>query len=208
MRLKAAVRFGVAALALLVSAGLATRAEDTRPLISHLDQELHRLVIVSPDSGNIYLYAVNSDDLKLLAFRNMTTDRDSVKKPEPRTAAEPAKLPDADVPGQDLADVPRPVASRRVSVAMSENSDNSSAQLSYYSLEPPVKFYDQLIAGLASWKITSRRFDTTGGGWGTSANIEARRAAVSVSIVVRTIQSEFGKVTEVRITRTEKNVGN
>lgn len=202
MRLSVAVRFGVAALALLVSASFATRAEDTRPLISHLDQELHRLVIVSPESGNVYLYAVNSDDLKLLAFRNMTTDRDSVKKPEPRTAAEPAKLPDADVPGQDLADVPRPVASRRVAVIMRENSDSSSVELSYHSLEPLVKLYDQLIAGFASWKITSRQFDTR---WEPKATIEARRGAVSVSIFLGSSRSG---VTDVRISRTEKNVGN
>jgi hypothetical protein len=202
MRLSVAVRFGVAALALLVSASLATRAEDTRPLISHLDQELHRLVIVSPDSGSIYLYAVNTDELKLLAFRNMTTDRDSVKRLEPKTAAEPAKLPDADVPGQDLADVPRPVASRRVAVIMRENSDSSSVELSYHSLEPLVKLYDQLIAGFASWKITSRQFDTR---WEPKATIEARRGAVSVSIF---LGSNRSGVTDVRITRTEKNVGN
>lgn len=202
MHFNLAARFGTAALALVVSSSLATRAEDARPLISHLDQELHRLVIVSPETGNVYLYAVNSDDLKLVAFRNMATDRDSVKKPEPQPAAVPAKLPDADVPGQDLTDVPRPVASRRVAVAMRENSDSSSVDLNYYSLEPLVKIYDQLIAGLAGWKITSRNFDSR---YGPKANIEARRGAVSVSI---SLGSDRNGVTDIRINRTEKNVGN
>lgn len=201
-----AVRFGVAALALFSLTSSTTRAEDTPPLISHLDQELHRLVIVAPESGNVYLYAVNSDDLKLLAFRNMATDRDSVKKPEPQPAAEPAKLPDADVPGQDLADIPRPIASRRISVGMSETRDGLSADVGYYSLESAVKVYEQLLEGLAGWKITSRGFGTNP--WGAVGNIQARRGKVSASVVVQSISSGYGKVTEVRIKRTEENVSN
>lgn len=205
MHFNLVVRSGVAVLAFVGSAGLTTRAQDAQPLISHLDQELHRLVIVAPESGNVYLYAVNSDDLKLLAFRNMATDRDSVRKPEPQNEAVPARLPDTDVPGQDLTDVPRPIASRRVLMTISESSDGSSAEVGYFSLEPAAKIYEQLITGFAGWKITSRGFNRVGGG--VMASIHARRAAVTVSVVVRSTVSEFGKVTEVKISRTEKSVG-
>ncbi len=192
---------GTAVLLLIGFMSANSRAEDARPLISHLDQELHRLVVVVPDSGNVYLYDVKSDDLKLLAVRNMSTDRSSVAKVEPKPA-EAEKLPERDAPGQDIEGVPRPASSRRVAYSAKIESSGTNTVATYSSTESAAKLYEQMITALSEWKITYRRFASNE--WAPSGQISALRGSVELEIVFRS--GRPGDLTDVRISRTDRSV--
>ena len=192
---------GTGVLLLIGFMSATSRAEDARPPISHLDQELHRLVVVAPDSGNIYLYDVKSDDLKVLAVRNMATDRSSVAKVEPKPA-EAEKLPERDAPGQDIEGVPRPASSRRFAYSAKTESSGASTGATYKSTESSAKLYEQMIAALSEWKITYRRF--TSNEWAPSGQISALRGSVALEIVFRS--SPPGDLTDVLISRTDRGV--
>ena len=117
------------------------------PLISHLDQELHRLVVVKPESGNVYLHDVKSDELKLLAYRNLAADRTAVAQSAP---VEQAKLPETDVPGDEVPDVPRPIGARRVGHSIESSDRKSCVTASYLADRPMDEIYGQLVKGLGA----------------------------------------------------------
>ncbi|MFN7967288.1 MAG: hypothetical protein U0V87_16545 [Acidobacteriota bacterium] len=192
---------GTGALLLIGFMSAASRAEDARPLISHLDQELHRLVVVVPDSGNVYLYDIKSDDLKLLAVRNMANDRSSVAKVEPKPA-EAAKPLERDVPGQDIEGVPRPASSRRFSYSARIESSGTLTAATYKSTESAAKLYEQMIAALSEWKITYRSI--SGNPDASSGEINALRAGVELEIVFRSGRPE--DLVDVHISRTDRGV--
>lgn len=194
-------RLGTGVLLLIGFMSATWGAGDARPLISHLDQELHRLVVVVPDSENVYLYDVKSDDLKLIAARSMSTDRGSVAKVEPKPA-EAEKLPERDAPGQDIEGVPRPASSRRVAYSAKIESSGTSTAATYYSTESAAKLYEQMIVELSEWKITYRRF--TSKDWMPSGQISALRGSVELEIVFRS--GRPGDLTDIQINRTDRGV--
>ena len=79
---------------------------------------------------------------------------------EPTATATPVELPEADVPGEDIPDVPRYPGSVRVAYGTTETDSASSVELEYQTLDAldPVHEHVRAIIDTYDWALTQEAF--------------------------------------------------
>ena len=157
--MKAARNAALALAAIVVWLGAAPilAAEDAKPLTVQLSNDASILVVADPVSHTMAVYRIVSNDLQVIARRDLTKDM-SIDSGQGTAAAGTTPLPTKDAPGQDPPDFRRPGGALRLNTAHSSDKFGESWSVDYLVPGTVADTYETLRRGAKDWRVASEHF--------------------------------------------------
>ncbi len=129
----------------------------TEGLIVLGDAGLQQVVVVDPKARKLILYAISGTSTRPVVVRDL--DADLVAGADVLPALD---LPETDVPGAELDDVPRPADAVRVGYSRDAVTDTSGTwTVDYIARGGLAQIYERIRASLGHWRLVSERVSTT-----------------------------------------------